>query len=168
MSLAQEFLAEFEHEAKTTRRFLERTPENKLSWRPHEKSMSAGQLALHIAGVPANVAGMARETEAKLPDFSTPFPEATSVKQLLDAHDTGAAQVREILSKFSDEFLGGDWHATIEGKRVMTMPRKQVIRAIMLNHWIQHRGQFGVYLRLLGAKVPASYGPSGDEQMSGA
>jgi uncharacterized damage-inducible protein DinB len=86
------------------------------------------------------------------------------VQEILDAHEKSIKTVREILPILDDARLMTNWSAVLDGKPVMTMPKAMLLRAIMLNHWIQHRGQLGVYLRLTGAKVPSSYGPSGDEQ----
>lgn len=168
MSIAQMFVGELEHELKTTRRFLERLPADKLDWKPHPKSQTAGQLALHIATIPGGIAGMSQSDEVALPDFSKPFPQPTTLQEVLAAHDASAIKAREILNGTSDARMQELWHATMAGKRVMSMPRQTMLRMIMLNHWIQHRGQLGVYLRLLGAKVPSSYGPSGDEPAGGA
>ena len=164
MSIAQAMLGEFEHEAKITRKFLERIPENKLAWKPHEKSHTAGALGLHIANVPGNVARAAVLDESPLPDFAALFKRPATVAEILSSHEKSVETVREILPTLDDARLMTNWSAMREGKAVMTMPKAMFLRSIMLNHWIQHRGQLGVYLRLIGAKVPASYGPSGDEQ----
>ena len=164
MTMAEAYLAEFEEEAKTTRRFLEQLPADKLGWRPHEKSRTAGQLALHIAVVPGAIVRMAVTDTAPAPDFSRPVPEPATVADVLKAHDESVATVRRILPTFTDAAMQATWRMIgPDGKEALAIPRAAFLRAIMLSHWIQHRGQFGVYLRLAGAKVPASYGPSGDE-----
>lgn len=163
MTLAGTLLAEFEQEARTTRRFLERLPEEKLGWKPHEKSMSAGQLALHIAGAPAQVVELARQDEVPPPDFGRPNPQPGSVQEVLDVLDGSIASVREVLLTFDDDKMQAAWTVKQGGKEIVSMPRAAFLRSILLNHWYHHRGQFGVYLRLLGAKVPSSYGPSADE-----
>ncbi|HEX4795880.1 MAG TPA: DinB family protein [Humisphaera sp.] len=163
MSIAHAMLAEFEHEAKITRKFLERVPQDKLGWKPHEKSHTAGALARHIAIVPGNVVRAATLDESPLPDFATLFKQPASVQEILDNHEKSVATVREILPTLDDARLMTNWSAMKDGKPIMTMPKVAFLRSIMLNHWIQHRGQLGVYLRLTGAKVPSSYGPSGDE-----
>lgn len=163
MTIAQTFLHEFEHEAKTTRRFLEQLPADKLNWKPHEKSLSAGQLALHIAAAPTGIIGMAMEDEVPAPDFKKPFPAPANVDEVLKAHDASVDAVKRDLPKLSDEQMSQMWRAVADGVTVFELPRAAMIRAILLNHIYHHRGQFGVYLRLLGAKVPSSYGPSGDE-----
>lgn len=163
MSIAQAMLSEFEHESKTTRKFLERVPQDKLMWKPHEKSHTAGELARHIAIVPGSVVRAAAMDESPLPDFATLFKQPATLHEILDRHEESIATVREILPTLDDARLMTNWSGMRDGKAVMTMPKVMFLRMIMLNHWIQHRGQLGVFLRLMGAKVPASYGPSGDE-----
>ncbi len=163
MSISQNMLGEFEHESKITRKFLERVPQDKLMWKPHEKSHTAGALALHIANVPAGVIRAAVLDESPLPDFDALFKQPTNVQEILSSHEKSIETVRQILPTLDDARLMTNWSAMRDGKPVMTMPKVMFLRSIMLNHWIQHRGQLGVYLRLVGAKVPASYGPSGDE-----
>lgn len=163
MQISETFLAEFEQELHITRKFLERLPEDKLTWKPHERSMSAGQLALHLALTPGQVAELARQDEAAVPDFSQPNPQPNSVREVLDALDQSIETVRGILPNLDDSAMQATWRAVKDGQEIVAMPRVVFLRSIMLNHWYQHRGQFGVYLRLLGQKVPASYGPSADE-----
>ena len=117
----------------------------------------------HIAVVPGNIVRAAREDESQLPDSATLFTQPATVQEILSAHDDSVAAVREILPTLDDARLMTNWSGMRDGKAVMTMPKVMFLRMVMLNHWIQHRGQLGVYLRLIGAKVPASYGPSGDE-----
>jgi len=163
MSIAQAMLGEFEHEAKTTRKFLERVPQDKLKWRPHEKSHTIGELALHVALMPEFVTRMALADSAPVPKTSEVFKQPETVQDVLGRYDKSCEAVRQILPTLDDARLMTNWSATVDGKPVMTVPKVMVLRMFMLNHWIQHRGQLGVFLRLMGAKVPASYGPSGDE-----
>jgi uncharacterized damage-inducible protein DinB len=163
MSIAHAMLAEFDHESQITRKFLERVPQDKLTWKPHEKSHTAGELAHHIAIVPGFAVRFALVDETPRPDFATFFKQPATVQDVLASHEKSIETVREILPTLGDARLMTNWSATVEGKPVVTMPKAMVLRSIMLNHWIHHRGQLGVYLRLVGAKVPASYGPSGDE-----
>jgi uncharacterized damage-inducible protein DinB len=164
MSLAQAMLDEFEHEAKTTRRFLERVPQDKLSWKPHEKSHTTGELALHIASVPAGVMRSALADQTPLPDFKKLFQQPSNVPEILTALERSVEIVRQELPKIDDARMRQTWAGTANGEPVVSMPRANFLRFILLNHWIHHRGQLGVHLRLLGAKVPSSYGPSGDEE----
>ena len=163
MSIAQAMLAEFEQESKTTRKFLERVPQDKLMWKAHEKSHTIGALARHIAIVPGNIARAAQVDESPLPDSATLFKQPATVQEILENHDKSVEAVRAILPALDDARLMTNWSGIVDGKKVMTMPKVMFLRMVMLNHWIQHRGQLGVHLRLVGAKVPASYGPSGDE-----
>jgi uncharacterized damage-inducible protein DinB len=163
MSIAYAMLGEFEFEAKITRKFLERIPQDKLMWRPHEKSHTAGALGLHIANTPGGVIRSALLDESPLPDFAALFKQPATVAEILAGHEKSIETVREILPTLDDARLMTNWSAIKDGKPIMTLPKVMFIRSIMLNHWIQHRGQLCVYLRLTGAKVPASYGPSGDE-----
>ena len=163
MSIADTFLQEFEREAVTTQRFLERLPEDQLSWKPHEKSMSAGQLSLHIAIVPQQVIAMAALDEMDMSDIGGGPAEPENKQQILDTHQQSVEKMREVLPTLSDDQMAGMWKMTNAGEPMIEMPRFDLIRSIVLNHWYHHRGQFGVYLRLLGAMVPSSYGPSGDE-----
>jgi uncharacterized damage-inducible protein DinB len=163
MPIADAFLAEFENEAPTTRKFLERIPDDKLDWKPHPKSMSAGQLAFHIASIPGRVLEMALLDEMSVPDFNRAMPQPAGTKEILAALDESIATVRKLLPTVTDDRMQAIWRMKQEGRELLALPRIAVLRSIMLNHWYQHRGQLGVYLRLLGAKVPSSYGPSADE-----
>lgn len=159
--IAGALLAEFEVQAPITRRFLERLPDDKLTWKPHEKSMSAGQLAYHLALVPGGVVRFAQNNPAQAPDFN--FPQPASREEILKAFDESIVAVRDVLPKFNDAAMNDMWRLVASGREVLAQPRAQFIRDVMLSHWYQHRGQFGVYLRLLNIAVPASFGPSADE-----
>lgn len=161
-SISQSLLAEFENQAPITRRFLERLPEDKLTWKPHEKSMTAGQLAFHLATVPAGIVRFVQNNPAQAPENFT-FPQPASLDEILKAHDEGVATVRQLLPKFDDAAMTETWRMMAGDKQITAVPRVGFLRNIMLNHWYQHRGQFCVYLRLLNVPVPASWGPSADE-----
>ena len=165
MSIAQSLLVEFEVQAPITRRFLERLPEDKLTWKPHEKSMTAGQLAYHLAVVPASVLRLAENNPAPAPDIADAgrFPQPTSRKEILEKLEESIVAVRSRLPKFDDAAMNETWRLVAGEREVLAQPRAQFLRDVMLSHWYQHRGQFSVYLRLLGAAVPASWGPSADE-----
>jgi uncharacterized damage-inducible protein DinB len=161
-SIADALLAEFENQAAVTRKFLDRLPEDKLTWKPHEKSMTAGQLAYHLATVPANVARLVgdnpRQARGKFE-----FPQPASREEILKAFDEGVAAVRELLPKFDDDAMTEIWRLVSGEKELLARPRHLMLRDLMLSHWYQHRGQFSVYLRLLNLPVPATWGPSADE-----
>jgi len=162
MSISQEILAEFEEQAPVTRRFLERVPEDKLAWRPHRKSMTAGQLALHIAAVPGNIVRFVQNASGQAPNF-TLIPQPASREEVLLALDESVAAVRTLLPKLDDAAMRENFRVLAGDQEVVAMPRDLFLRNIMLNHWYQHRGQLAVYLRLLDVPVPASWGPSADE-----
>ena len=162
MSVSQAFLQEFDTEAKTTRRVLERVPADKFSWKPHPKSMSLGELAMHTAMVPGFICGWACEEETKLGGGDKP-PVATSTADLVAAHDQSVAKYKETLDQLGDGGLSKSWKASAGGQTLFEMPKTALIRSIALNHWYHHRGQLSVYLRLLDVPVPSIYGPSADE-----
>jgi uncharacterized damage-inducible protein DinB len=162
MPIAQEFLTEFEMQAPITRKFLERLPENKLTWKPHEKSMTAGQLGLHIATVPGGIVRFIENTPAQVPEHFE-FPQPASSAEILNAFDGSIATVRSLLPKYDDRAMEEIFHMMAGDKELMAMPRKTFVREIMFSHWYQHRGQLSVYLRILNVAVPSSWGPSADE-----
>ena len=161
-SLAQSMLAEFETQAPITRRFLERLPEDKLTFKPHEKSMTAGQLAFHLATVPGGIVRFVQSNPAQAPK-SFEFPQPATRAEILKAFDESVAIVRNVLPQFSDAAMKETWHMMAGDKELFAQPRGEFLRDVMLSHWYQHRGQFSVYLRLLNIAVPASWGPSADE-----
>lgn len=162
MSIAQSLFAEFEAQAPVTRKFLERLPEDRLTWKPHEKSMSAGQLALHLARVPGGVAQAAQQDSMQAPDFNN-IPQPSSLREILSTFDESVATVKKILPQFDDAKMQQTWRLTKGDTDIFSLPRAEFVRNIMLNHWYQHRGQFSVYLRLLNVAVPSTWGPSADE-----
>ena len=161
MSITNAFLQEFDNEAATTRRVLERVPTDKLAWKPHPKSMSLGVLALHIAGAPGVCSSWAAEDVTSFKGEPPPTP--TSTEQILATHDKSVKSTKENLGTLGDEGLKGMWSAKAGDATLMTMPKAALVRAIVQNHWIHHRGQLSVYLRLLDVPVPSIYGPSADE-----
>lgn len=166
MNLVDPILQELEREAVTTRRVLECVPEVQLGWKPHEKSMSLGTLALHMANIPGNISRLANSDGLDSPPNFAPA-EATSSAQILEALDTSLADAQTILGAMDDERAMGMWSMSKDGKALMTMPRIAILRNILLNHWYHHRGQMTVYLRLLGVPLPSVYGPSADENPFG-
>jgi uncharacterized damage-inducible protein DinB len=160
-----ELIQEFEAEARTTRRVLERVPSDKLAWTPHAKSMSLGKLAMHVATAPSTISAWPIEDQFEFKGDPTPPP--TSTEQIVAAHDRGIAQVKENLQKIGDAGLGASWTATSGGKALMTMSKAALLRALLMNHIYHHRGQLSVYLRLLDVPVPSIYGPSADENPFG-
>lgn len=161
--LATAFLAELDNEAKVTRQCLERVPAEKFDWKPHEKSMTMGRLAVHCA----EMFGWTKETLKKdVLDFATmehkPFAP-TSTVELLAYFDDLIAKAKIILSETSDETFMTDWTMRNGDQVYMTMPKVAVMRSFVMNHIVHHRGQLSVYLRLNDIPVPSIYGPSADE-----
>jgi len=161
MAIIDALLAELEQEAQTTRRVLERVPQEHLSWKPHPKSMSLGQLALHVATVPGNVAELAARDHSQPSSFVQ--LEAATAAELVPALTAGVAKARQHLGGFDDAAMSATWRLMSGEREVLAMPRAAFARAIMLNHWYHHRGQLLVYLRLLNLPVPSVYGPTADE-----
>jgi uncharacterized damage-inducible protein DinB len=161
MSIRDSILTEMEQEAQTTKRVLDRIPEDKLSWKPHAKSFSLGQLALHIATLPASVVAVATPDSIEAPNFSQ--SEAKSRREVLDSFSKSLEAAKEGLNNMDDARLMGTWSLTRNGKVVLSMPRVAFLRSILLNHNYHHRGQLSVYLRILDVPVPSIYGPSADE-----
>ena len=156
-----ELIQEFEAEAKTTRRVLERVPTDKLTWTPHTKSMSLGRLAMHLATAPAAISCWPLGDHYEFKGDPSPLP--TSTDQIVSAHDAGVDQVKANLQTIGDAGLGDSWSGIAGGKTLMSMPKAGLLRALLMNHTYHHRGQLSVYLRLLDVPVPPIYGPSADE-----
>jgi hypothetical protein len=127
-------LAEFERESVLTRKFLERLPDDKLLWQPHEKSMTAGQLAMHIATLSRGVLELATPDVVELPNFGGGNPQPCSTKEILDAFDATVTYAKEKILTFSEERLNAIWRVTRDGKEILAMPRYWVLRNILLNH----------------------------------
>ena len=160
-SLAERLIAELTRESQSTRRVLERVPEAQLAWKPHAKSMSLGQLALHVAQVPLAIATLVERLSVEAPNVPLTLPASRA--EILDALDASVAQAIERLAAWSDEDLAAAWTLTLDGAVLVAMPRGEALRTIMLNHSYHHRGQLTVYLRLLDVPVPSVYGPTADE-----
>src|SRR4051812_46801596 len=165
MGISQTFVDELKREGATTRRVLERVPQDKLSWRPHAKSFSLGELALHIAQVPGAIADLITPTTREAFNFTQ--SEAKSTGEILKALDDSLANASGKLAGWTDGDLMTEWKMTAGTKTIMALPRIAMVRAVMLNHWYHHRGQLSVYLRLLDIAVPSIYGPSADENPFG-
>ena len=157
-----EIQEEFDQEWATTRRVLERVPDEQLTWKPHEKSLSLGELALHLAMGPGLIGDWVLQDSIESPGI-TAFPKPASRGEILATHEESTKKVKTALSTIGDAGLGRTWHLTKDGKTVMALPKAKLIRLIALNHNYHHRGQLSVYLRLLNVAVPSIYGPSADE-----
>ena len=168
MSLSQALLPEFDQQMGYTRKTLDRVPEDKFGWKPHEKSMALGALASHIANLPGLALMTIKQSEFDLaPPGQEPFKvaQAASRQEVLDAFDRNREAARDAIATASDEHLMQSWSLLSGGNTLITLPRAAVLRSFVMNHMIHHRAQLGVYLRLLDVPVPSIYGPSADEGM---
>jgi uncharacterized damage-inducible protein DinB len=163
MLTREDILQELDHEAGATRRVLERVPEDKLDWRPHEKSFSLGQLAMHVATIPGALTQVSTLDVFEVNPDGIPRPSASSRAELLGALDQSLEQARALLGAMDGDSLAAPWKMVDGDNVLLTIPRAAFLRRIMLNHWYHHRGQLTVYLRQTGALVPGVYGPSADE-----
>ncbi len=162
MSIMQQILAEFEGEAAATGKCLERLPEEQLAWQPHEKSMTLGYLAHHIAAGPQGILGMLLKDSMDISEMAkSPAPENKA--EILAAFEQSLKLLRETLPPLSDEWALSEWKLTAGEQVLFAMPRAAVARMILLNHIYHHRGQLSVYMRMLDIPVPSIYGPSADE-----
>ena len=155
-------LAEFDHEMGTTRKLLERVPDAKLSWKPHEKSMSLGGLATHLGNLPHWGGTILNDASFDLAAAPPNLQEKTSREEILKAFDAQTKQTRAWLHKTDGELMA-PWSLKRGGQNMFSMPRVAAFRTFVLYHMVHHRGQLSVYLRLNDVPVPAIYGPSADE-----
>jgi uncharacterized damage-inducible protein DinB len=166
MKLTEFLLAELDREVDRTRRALEQVPEGKFDWKPHDRSMIFGYLADMVATMPSWIAMEVTRDELDVAPAQGPTmkrePRTTSAA-LVQALDQSAAEARQVLEHTTDEHLMTEWHLKARGEVVQAAPRFEMIQDT-INHWTHHRGQMTVYLRLMGAKVPAIYGPSADDK----
>jgi uncharacterized damage-inducible protein DinB len=166
MSIAESLLPEFDREMGLTRRVLERVPDGQFAWKPHEKSMTLGRLAEHLAELPMwcrfTILESGIDVGTGRPAGYTPPATRAAV---LDMFDKNLAEARAALNGRTDAELMAPWKLSSQGKEVFTMPKAVVLRGFVMNHMIHHRGQMSVYLRLHNVPVPSLYGPSADEAM---
>ena len=161
--ILEPILSEFREEAATTKRVLEKVPADKLSWKPHERSMSLGQLAIHVANIPGSVARLVQQEAFDVATANfVPIPP-NNLDEVHAAFRQSIQAAEDYLQSVSEQVVLGPWRLTAGGKQIFTKPRVAIIRTIMLNHWYHHRGQLSVYLRLLDVPVPVIYGRSADE-----
>ena len=161
MRIVDAILMEMDQEAETTKRLFNVIPEDKLSWKPHPKAMSLGELAMHIASIPGAITGLGQNDVHEFTEIPGP-QEATSKEQVLTTFAESLAAGKEILNGTTDAAAMGEWKLTKDGNTIMAMPRIAFWRAILLNHNYHHRGQLSTYLRELDVELPSIYGPSAD------
>jgi uncharacterized damage-inducible protein DinB len=166
MTYADTILAEFDQEMASTRKVLERIPEDKLDWKAHPKSNTIGWNANHLAEMPAWAPMTIRESKLDIAPPGGPTyqsPKLASRKEILEVFDKNVAAARKAILEAKDEEMDKSWSLLKAGQTLFTMPRRAVIRTFVLNHIIHHRAMLCVYLRLNNIPVPGMYGPSGDE-----
>jgi uncharacterized damage-inducible protein DinB len=163
MSLSQSLLPEFDQEMAGTRRVLERVPAEKLSWKPHDKSMPFGRLAVHVAEIPSWTTMTL--TTSELDFAAAPYAptQVETTQDLLNIFDKATAEARTALAGVSDEELFKPWALRNGEHQIFSLPKIAVLRSFVMNHIIHHRAQLTVYLRLNDVPVPGLYGPSADE-----
>jgi uncharacterized damage-inducible protein DinB len=166
MPIAKTILAEFNHETANTRRVLERIPEEHAAWRPHPKSYSLGDLALHIASLPAWVGVTLKQDELDFAEGGRKDPKRTfdTRKVLLQEYDDNVFAAVSAIADASDDEMKQKWTLKNGGVVVFSLPRVAVLRSFVMNHMIHHRGQMTVYLRLKNVPLPAIYGATADEK----
>jgi uncharacterized damage-inducible protein DinB len=162
MGLKDGLLAEYDHEMGTTRRLLERIPEDKLAWKPHAKSMAFGELATHLSIIPTWGGRILDEPSFDLASAGPNLEPRTSRPEILALFDASSKKTRALMDKSDSEYMA-PWSLKRGGQDMFSMPRVAAFRSFVLNHMIHHRGQLSVYLRLNEIPVPAIYGPSADE-----
>lgn len=166
MKISESLLPEFDHEMAGTRKTLERVPDDKFGWKPHEKSWVMGGIATHLATLPQWATMAITQDSIDInPPGGEPYrnPELKTREEVLAVFDKNLTEARAAIAGASDETLMQPWSLLSGGETLMTMPRIAVLRTWVMNHAIHHRAQLGVYLRLNGVPVPALYGPSADE-----
>jgi uncharacterized damage-inducible protein DinB len=166
MKLSQTLLPEIDHEMATTRKLLERVPDDRLGWKPHDKSMSLGRLATHVAELPGLATRvMTQEFHDINPPGGPGYQPKTleSHQEMVELFDTNVAHARSLIESAENEALQQHWSLKNGDHAIFTLPRVAVLRTLFLNHLIHHRGQLSVYLRLNDVPVPSIYGPSADE-----
>jgi uncharacterized damage-inducible protein DinB len=166
MSIAESLLPEFDREMGLTRRLLERVPDGQFAWKPHDRSMTLGRLAEHLAELPmwakVTIEDSGTDMAIGRPESYVPPGTRAAVLQMFDAN---VSRARAALSGRSDAELMAPWTLKAQGKELFTMPKATVLRGFVMNHMVHHRGQLSVYLRLHNVPIPSMYGPSADEPM---
>ncbi len=168
MALSETILGEFDHEMANTRKTLERVPQDKFGWKPHDKSWSIKELATHLANLPSWTILTLKENLFDMAPKDAPppkTPEVSTRQEMLEMFDKNVADAYAAIEKTSDEEFMKPWSLLSGGETLFSMPKIAVLRSFVMNHNIHHRAQLGVYLRLNDVPVPAIYGPTADEEM---
>jgi uncharacterized damage-inducible protein DinB len=162
-AIASALLAELEKETPATRRVLERIPEDRLAWKPHHKSMSLAQLAQHVAGIPGSIARLSELEAFDVSARNLEPPAAESRAAVLATLEDSLATAADVLSRLDETTAAAAWTLRFGDREIFTVPRGEMLRTMLFNHWYHHRGELVVYLRLLDVPVPVVYGRSADE-----
>ncbi len=162
---AHALIAELDAETPATRRVLERVPADRFDWRPHAKSLTAGQLARHVAAIPGNATRMAQLDGVDLATRRMEYPSSDSTEALIATLESSLAAAKEFLAGLDEARAQALWRMTYGDRELLAVPRLSVMRTICLNHWYHHRGELVVYLRMLDVPVPVVYGRSADESI---
>jgi uncharacterized damage-inducible protein DinB len=162
MKVADALLPEFDHEMATTRKLLERVPDDKLDWTPHPKSWNLARLATHVANIPTWAVYTINHDSLDVGGMTGPTPIA-SREELLNVFDKAVAEARTAIAGAENDKLFQTWSLTAGEKTFFSMPRVAVLRSFVMNHHIHHRGQLSLYLRLNDVPLPSIYGPTADE-----
>jgi uncharacterized damage-inducible protein DinB len=166
MSIAEPLVAEIEHEARTTRRLLERLPEQHFGWKPHAKSMTLERLAGHIAEIPGWISTIVEKDEFDVATGGGHTPPVHKTRaEIIQLFDANVAKITEVLKRQTDQRMMAPWRLKKGGQVIFELPRAGMIRAMGMNHVVHHRGQLSVYLRLRDVPLPSIYGPTADEPM---
>lgn len=171
MTIGQSMLNEFDQEMQNTRKVLERVPDDKWGWKPHEKSGTVGWLTGHIATLPGWTTMTINTEELDYAPVNGPSyqpPKIDNRQEALANFDKECKEARAALESVSDEEMRKGWKLLAAGQEIFTLPRVVCLRSFVMNHLIHHRAQLTVYFRLLGVPVPGLYGPSADEQQGNA
>ncbi len=163
-TIAETLLPEFDQEMSATRKLLERVPEAKADWKPHEKSYTLGDLATHVANIPSLMNIVIKQDELVTPDQSQRPPKFTTTAALVEFFDKNVKIAREALTGVPDSRMAMPWSLKFGGKTIFSRPRSAVVRSFVMSHHIHHRGQLGVYLRMQDVPLPSMYGPTADER----
>ena len=155
-------LLELREEAAITKRVLDRVPADKLTWKPHPKSMTLGQLAGHIAAIPGRISSMAQQDSFDVLKGSFVPAQPNSLEEILTTLEQEVRNAEQILQGMTEEQAAGKFRLMKGDRELFSQPRSGILRTIMLNHWYHHRGQLSVYLRLLEVPLPVIYGRSAD------
>ena len=163
LSPIQLMAREFRDEVAATKRILDRVPADKLTWKPHAKSMSLGQLALHIARIPNRISGLVKSDHFDVSQASFNPPDPANLEEIQADFAESVRTAEAYLTSLTEDSASENWRLMMKEKELSSRPRIAVIRTLMLNHWYHHRGQLSVYLRLLDVPLPVVYGRTADE-----